>query len=172
MRGSVVAIAAAALALAGCAGSRDREPRIAGPGPQRAGESISLFLASTGFGTRRFLVTVAPDGRGFFDGQRQTAWRGRYEFSVAPEEYRALAELLAPLRPAEAGVYGITAGNPGCEDWGTDAPTAIVTWQDRAGAQRQFVYDYGCDHGGDGPWSTAINRALAMLPIDELVHVP
>ncbi|MBO9715026.1 hypothetical protein [Sphingomonas sp.] len=161
-------IAATLLALAGCASSPHGPTRIVGPAPRGQGEAISFWVGPTGFSARRVLVTLQPDGHGLFDGQRGTTQPGRYAFDMAPTDYRAFVDLLAPLRPDE-GAWSVTPGDAGCENWGTDSPTVVVTWQDRTGTMRQFSYDYGCDYNGDAPISVVLNRARELLPIDELV---
>ena len=90
MRRIGFAIAAAALALPGCA----TMPRGGG-----LPESISYETGHCFGACPVYAVTVHSDGSGLFEGKRFTAVSGQRAFRIDPDQYRAFAGRLEPLRP-------------------------------------------------------------------------
>src|SRR5512139_4200220 len=88
-----------------------------------------------------YRVTVSADGEGQFEGKRFTAVQGQREFRVSPDEYRAFAAALAPLRPAGGAVR--YDGPPRCKRMATDLPSVTVTWHGSDGAEQSLFYYYG-----------------------------
>lgn len=85
-----------------------------------------------------FTVTVTEQG-GVFHGERFTKVTGERRFAVTPEQYRAVARTLAPIRPA--GERQIVDGSPDC---GGTAATDFSSIEVRWGERDRLHYYNGC----------------------------
>jgi len=115
-----------------------------------------------------FRVTVNSDGSGTFEGRRYTAVTGERGFRATPEQFRAFAAQLAPLRPA-SGTMRYTG--EACEMTATDMPSAEVTWRSGASEQQLYFY-YGCDMEKNRAIAQRLNDARDLLPIGDLLGNP
>ena len=149
-----LAIAAASLVLPACATV---------PPVGVAIESIS-YEAGPCFGACPiYAVTVHADGSGLFEGGRFAAVQGQRAFRVTPEQYRAFAALLEPLRPQSGAVR--YSGPPLCEEMATDQASADVKWRMRDGGEQELYFYYGCDMVGKKAMAERLRRAPDLLPI-------
>jgi hypothetical protein len=112
-----------------------------------------------------YRVTVNSDGSGTFEGRRFTTVIGARGFRVTPEQYRAFARQLEPLRPDHGTVR--FAGEA-CETMATDLPSAEVTWRSAEGEQRLYFY-YGCDMDRNRALAERLSAAPGLLPIGDLI---
>lgn len=113
-----------------------------------------------------FKVTVSPDGTGTFEGRRHTAVQGERSFRIAPAQYRAFAEHLAPLRPRQGAVR--YAGES-CRQMATDLPSAEVTWFSQIGNSQSLYFYYGCDMDRNRAIAERLRAAPSLLPIGEMI---
>ena len=116
-----------------------------------------------------YLVTVSADGTGSFEGRRFTAVTGRRSFRITPEQFRAFADRLEPLRPESGSLR--YSGPPLCETMATDLPSAEVTWRSRDGEQSLYFY-YGCDMEKNRAIADRLNGATILLPIANFITLP
>jgi hypothetical protein len=112
-----------------------------------------------------YRVTVSSDGSGTFEGRRFTAVTGPRTFRATPEQYRAFARQLEPLRPDHGTVR--YAGEA-CETMATDLPSAEVTWRSAEGEQGLYFY-YGCDMERNRALAERLSAAPGLLPIGDLI---
>ena len=145
---------AAGLALAGCASL----PR-GGSLP----DSISYETGPCFGACPVYALTVRADGRGTFEGRRFTAASGERSFRITPDQYRAFAERLAPLRPESGSVR--YSGPPLCRRMATDLPSVDVKWRSRRGGEQQLYFYYGCDMEGKKAIAERLGSAPELLPI-------
>jgi hypothetical protein len=103
-------------------------------------------------------VLLRPDGQGIFTGKGFTAVTGAHRFRFPPEQYLTLGAALERYVPRE-GIVGVTPGEPGCEQGGTDLPMAMITRRHADGAVGQLLYTFGC---WDVP--NPVDDALAAAP--------
>ena len=113
-----------------------------------------------------YRVTVSPDGSGTFEGRRFTAVTGERSFRITPEQYRAFAAQLAPLRPAEGSVR---MSGEACRQMATDLPSAEVTWFSPIGNSQSYYFYYGCDMDRNRAIADRLTRAPQLLPIQDMI---
>lgn len=154
-----VTMVLATIGLAGCAAVG--APPIGQPVAIES-ETIRYETAPC-FGTCPvYAVTIAPDGKGTFEGQRFTAVTGIREFQATPAAYRAFAAKLAPYRPREPeALYQM--GTPLCGGpMVSDMPSVDVVWSEASGARHHLNLYYGC---GSQAMREALRSAPDALPI-------
>lgn len=108
-----------------------------------------------------YAVTIAPDGKGTFEGKRFTALTGIKEFRATPAAYHAFAAKLAPYRPKDAETV-LQPGQPGCENAPTDMPSVDIVWSEASGGRQHLNVYYGC---GPQEMRAGLRSAPAALPI-------
>lgn len=113
-----------------------------------------------------YTVSITPDGSGTFEGRRFTAVTGTRSFRATPEQYRAFAAQLAPLRPAEGAVR---LSGEACASQATDLPSAEVTWFSQIGNSQSYYLDFGCDMERNRAARERLQAAPALLPIGDLI---
>jgi Domain of unknown function (DUF6438) len=113
-----------------------------------------------------YRLTVSPDGTGTFEGRRFTAVTGERSFRVTPDQYRAFAAQLAPLRPAEGSVR---MSGEACRQMATDLPSAEVTWFSQIGNSQSYYFYYGCDMEQNRAIAERLTRAPELLPIQPMI---
>jgi hypothetical protein len=113
-----------------------------------------------------YVVTVHADGSGTFEGKRFTAVSGQRGFRSDPDQYRAFADRLAPLRPNSGTVR--YSGAPLCRAMATDLPSVDVKWRSRGREQELYFY-YGCDMEGKRAISERLGSAPDLLPIASFI---
>ena len=129
-------------------------------------DSIS-YTTGPCFGTcPMYTVSIRPDGSGTFEGRRFTAVTGTRAFRATPEQYRAFAAHLAPLRPAEGAVR---LSGEACASQATDLPSAEVTWFSQIGNSQSYYLDFGCDRERNQAARERLQSAPALLPIADLI---
>ena len=146
---------AASLLLAACAATAPASPA----------ETISFETGPCFGACPVYRVTVNGDGSGTFEGRRFTAVTGARAFRATPEQYRAFARQLEPLRPARGAVR--YAGET-CASMATDLPSAEVTWRSRRGEQSLYFY-YGCDMAANRAIAERLDAAPGLLPIGDYI---
>ncbi len=116
-----------------------------------------------------YAVTIAPDGKGTFEGKRFTAVTGIKEFQATPAAYRAFAAKLAPYRPKEAeALYQM--GTPLCGGpMVSDMPSVDVVWSELSGGSQHLNLYYGC---GPQEMRAALRSAPEALPIAAFIGDP
>jgi hypothetical protein len=154
----LAAMAATALALAGCA-TRDVRPHEAGLA------SIEIAAGPCFGACPVYRATIEPSGAGHFAGARFTAVTGDRPFIADPATFTLVADALAPYRPARDRAIGPAK----CERFRTDAPRWTVRWTDRDGAAVSLDLYLGCTDARYGPMAQAIRTANDLLPIGDLV---
>lgn len=154
---NITGIAIAALAVSGCATT---------PGASVATESI-VYETGPCFGACPvYRVTVGSDGRGLFEGMRFTPTTGESRFTISPEQYRAFARHLAPLRPAQGDR---SYAGEACERTATDLPSADVTWRTSGGEAQHLHFYFGCDMERNRAIAERLRTAPDLLPIEALI---
>jgi hypothetical protein len=113
-----------------------------------------------------YRVTVRPDGSGTFEGRRFTSVTGERQFRLTPDQYRAFAAHLAPLRPREGSVR---LSGEACSTMATDLPSAEVTWFSEIGNSQSYYLYYGCDMDRHAADRERLERAPSLLPIAALI---
>jgi len=113
-----------------------------------------------------FRVSVSPDGSGTFEGRQHTAVTGERAFRITPEQYRAFAAHLAPLRPAEGSVR---MSGEACRQMATDLPSAEVTWFSQIGNSQNYYFYFGCDMDRNAAIAERLRSAPALLPISGMI---
>ena len=108
-----------------------------------------------------YAVTIAPDGKGTFEGKRFTAVTGVKEFQATPADYHTFAAKLAPYRPKDAETV-LQPGQPGCENAPTDMPSVDIVWSELSGGSQHLNAYYGC---GSQEMRAALRSAPDALPI-------
>jgi hypothetical protein len=136
--------------------------------PADSVESISFETGPCFGACPVYRVTVNSEGGGTFEGRRFTAVTGTRSFRATPEQFRAFAARLAPLRPA-SGERRLTGD--ACEMMATDQPTTDVTWRSAASEQKFYFY-YGCDMEKNRPIAERLDAAPGLLPIGEFIRNP
>ena len=148
--------------LGGCTMS-DARPR----GPEAIEAPTIMFETGPCFGACPvFTVTVRPDGNGTFVGRQHTAVAGERPFRITPDQYRAFAAHLAPLRPARGEVR---MSGENCRQMATDLPSADVTWQVPGGERQAYYFYYGCDMERNQHIAERLTRAPSLLPIRTMI---
>jgi hypothetical protein len=158
MRSLFFALTSASLALAACA-SVAAEP--AGRVASIAYETGPCFGACP-----VYTVTVDRDGRGRFEGRRFTTVTGERSFEVTPEQFRAFAQALEPLRPASGERR---YSGEACDMTATDLPSADVRWRTADGAEQHLYFYYGCDMERNRAIAERLRAAPDLLPIGDLI---
>jgi hypothetical protein len=155
-----IALAAAlTLALAGCMGRTD--------GPAVAEADAISFETGMCYGSCPvYKVTLRKDGSGTFEGKHFTAVTGERIFRVTPEQYRAFADHLEPLRPSSGSVR---LAEGACWNAATDHPSAEVTWVSSIGSSQSYHLDYGCDAERNREAIERLRSAPNLLPIREMI---
>jgi hypothetical protein len=115
-----------------------------------------------------YAVTIAPDGKGTFEGKRFTAVTGVKEFRATPAAYRTFAAKLAPYRPKEAETV-LQPGQPGCENAPTDMPSVDIVWSELSGGRQHLNVYYGC---GSQEMRAGLRSAPEALPIAAFIGDP
>ena len=115
-----------------------------------------------------YAVTIAPDGKGTFEGKRFTAVTGVEEFRATPAAYRTFAAKLAPYRPKEAETV-LQPGQPGCENAPTDMPSVDIVWSELSGGRQHLNVYYGC---GSQEMRAGLRSAPEALPIAAFIGDP
>ena len=157
--------AAAAMALAGCA-----TVAADGGGGQAAGlQSISYETGRCFGACPVYRVTVNADGTGVFEGRRFTSVEGERAFTLTPDQFRAFAAQLAPVRPATGSVRYDPAS---CETVATDLPGVDIEWRDTGAAPQQLYFYYGCDMEKNRAIAERLQAAPKLLPIAEFILAP
>lgn len=113
-----------------------------------------------------YRVTVSPDGTGTFEGRRFTAVTGERSFRITPDQYRAFAAQLAPLRPAEGSVR---MSGEACRQMATDLPSAEVTWFSPIGNSQSYYFYHGCDMERNRAIADRLTEAPRLLPIQAMI---
>lgn len=126
--------------------------------------SISYQAGPCMGGCPIYKVEVRSDGTGTFEGVNFTAVTGVREFRITPDQYRAFARHLAPVRPR--GIVSYNGEN--CREMVTDASSVDVTWADRRGAAGLHFY-YGCDPGRNRSMARRLAAAPGLLPIGDYI---
>lgn len=159
-----MAMGAAALVLAGCAGAG---PRPGGTPVAIEADSIRLETSPCFGRCPVYAVTVRPDGSGVFEGKRFTAVTGERRFTVSPADYDALAAKLAAYRP-ESGEVRYAPGEANCVHAPTDMPSTQVTWTRAIGDRQGISFYHGCRNDNPG-LAQALRDAPGLLPITEMI---
>jgi hypothetical protein len=160
-------IAAAALALAGCA--RDVEgPGETPPPVPIESDSISYETGPCFGACPVYSVTVRPDGRGVFNGKRFTAVTGERSFQLSRAQYDAFAAQLAPYRP-QSGEVRYAPGEPTCGRAATDLPSVDIRWTRAIGDSQALHFYFGCDMDKNSRMAEALGNAPDALPIEALI---
>jgi hypothetical protein len=162
MAGQRTGVLAALAALAGCAAAV----------PSAEAEPVRSIAYETGpcFGgcpVYRFIVR--SDGSGTFEGRRFTAAEGTHEFSVTPDQFRAFAAHLEPLRPADGSVN--YSGPDMCGTLATDLPSVTVEWETAGADMQRLYYYYGCDMETRRALAERLRKAPDLLPVARLVRI-
>ena len=162
-----VLIAGLGVALSGCVVV---DASNSGNGRPVAIESETIrYETAPCFGTCPvYAVTIAPDGKGTFEGKRFTAVTGVKEFRATPAAYRTFAAKLAPYRPKEAETV-LQPGQPGCENAPTDMPSADIVWSELSGGRQHLNVYYGC---GSQEMRAGLRSAPEALPIAAFIGDP
>lgn len=161
MRKEIVGVVLAAVGLAGCVvvdASRDGGKPVAAESETIRYETGACFGACP-----VYTVTIAPDGKGTFEGQRFTAVTGTRSFQASPEAYHLFAAKLAPYRPQ--GERQLRAGQPGCASLATDQPSVDVRWTGGGAASSHLNAYFGCDMEQNAAMFRALADAPRALPI-------
>jgi hypothetical protein len=155
-----VVIAGLGIALSGCVVV---DASRSGNGRPMAIESETIrYETAPCYGTCPvYAVTIAPDGKGTFEGKRFTAVTGIKEFRATPAAYDAFAAKLAPYRPKDAEAV-LQPGQPGCENAPTDMPSVDIVWSEASGGRQHLNVYYGC---GSQEMRAGLRAAPAALPI-------
>jgi hypothetical protein len=135
-----------------------------------AGREIRTLTYETGpcFGACPvYRVTVNRDGSAVFDGRRFTAVTGTRSFRVTPDQFRAFARQLAPLRPLEGT---IRYSGEMCAQMVTDLPSVEISWDTAGEARQQLYFYYGCDMGRNRAIGERLRAAPALLPIGDFIR--
>jgi hypothetical protein len=115
-----------------------------------------------------YAVTIAPDGKGTFEGKRFTAVTGVKEFQATPADYHTFAAKLAPYRPKDAETV-LQPGQPGCENAPTDMPSVDIVWSELSGSRQHLNVYYGC---GSQEMRAGLRSAPDALPIAAFIGDP
>ncbi len=133
------------------------------PKPPVSGEAIE-YQAGPCFGSCPvYRFQVNPNGTGNFTGIRFTAVTGQRSFRVTPQQAAALAQSLAPWRPATGRTRRYAHGEPGCERAATDMPSAEIRWRGRRSTTTLY-FDFGCDRDANHAMAAAIGNAPDLIP--------
>jgi hypothetical protein len=159
-----MAMGAAALMLAGCAGAGARP---GGAPVAIEGDSITLETGPCFGRCPVYAVSVRPDGSGVFVGKQNTAVTGERRFTVRRADYDALAARLAPYRPA-SGEVRYEMGSANCDNAPTDMPSTQVTWTRVIGDSQTLFFYHGC-RNDNAALAEALRAAPGMLPIGEMI---
>ena len=156
----------AAMMLAGCA-TAGETPQ--GPGTPVAIEGDAISYATEAcYGTCPvYSVSLRPDGRGTFIGERFTAVSGTREFTAPPETYRKLEALLQPYRP-DMGERRIEPGTADCANAPTDMPSTTVNWTSMRGDGQSLHLYSGCRAENEA-LAKALADVPALLPIADFI---
>ena len=116
-----------------------------------------------------YTVTVHADGRGAFAGGPNTAVAGRtVAFAVTDAQFRALADLLAPIRPASGAAGDYMRG--ACRHVG-DVTSWVVTWREPDGDVQSRCHYLARSREPEGRDIYERMRAIPyMLPIQALIE--
>jgi len=165
----------AAALLGGCATiPHPRGPHPPGPHPPGVAEGGPTELKSIAYEAGPcstlcpvYRVTVAADGKGLFEGVRNTVAAGRHRFAVPAEAFSAFAAALAPVRPRQ----GLSRydSRRGCETTAKGLPSVRISWRGRAGARQNLLYDFGCNAERNRDISDRVGQAPSLLPIGALI---
>lgn len=152
-------------ALSGCVTAND----ISGGTPVAIESETIRYETAPCYGTCPvYAVTIAPDGKGTFEGKRFTAVTGIKEFQVTPLAYRTFAAKLAPYRPKDAETV-LQPGQPGCENAPTDMPSVDIVWSELSGGRQHLNVYYGC---GSQEMRAGLRSAPEALPIAAFIGDP
>jgi hypothetical protein len=151
----------AALALSTCASISSP------PGKPIAIESETIrYETAPCFGACPvFMIVIAPDGKGTFEGKRFTAVTGIRAFQATPDAYRVFAARLARYRPTENELL-YQPGTPLCKNAPTDMSGVDIVWSELSGASQHLNVYYGC---GPPEMRDALRKAPEVLPITTFI---
>lgn len=151
-------------------------PRPQGPPPQThtppaptsparpvSGEAIEYQTGPCFGSCPVYRFQVNSNGTGSFTGIRFTAVTGQRSFRVTPEQAAALAQSLAPYRPATGRTRRYAHGEPGCTQAATDMPSAEIRWRGRRSTTTLY-FDFGCDRDANHAMAAAIGNAPDLIP--------
>ncbi|ATY31127.1 hypothetical protein CVN68_03280 [Sphingomonas psychrotolerans] len=99
---------------------------------------------------------------GVFRGGQFSRVTGERRFALSPDQYRAIASALAPIRPK--GEQALYPGQPGCEQAPTDMRTIQVSWGDLD----RLIFYTGCEGPGNLRIHDALLKAEQLLPVRAL----
>lgn len=157
-------VAAAMLALAGCAAETERLE------PPRAPGDVIRFTAGRCFGAcPAYTLQVSPDGAGLLEPQRFTSVPGPTRFTVTPAQYRRLIATLAPYRPASGTTKRIAHGQD-CDRFATDMPSYVVEWTRPDRPATKLEYQSGCMDARHGRLRVAIASVPKILDIETMLN--
>ncbi|WP_293874734.1 MULTISPECIES: DUF6438 domain-containing protein [unclassified Sphingomonas] len=115
-----------------------------------------------------YAVTIAPNGKGTFEGKRFTAVTGIKPFQATPAAYHSFAAKLAPYRPSQPEAL-LQPGQPGCENAPTDMPSVDIVWSEASGSRQHLNVYYGC---GSQEMRAGLRSAPEALPIAAFIGDP
>ncbi|APR51195.1 hypothetical protein CA223_16500 [Sphingomonas koreensis] len=133
------------------------------PKPPVSGEAIEYQTGPCFGSCPVYRFQVNPNGTGNFTGIRFTAVTGQRSFRVTPQQAAALAQSLAPWRPATGRTRRYAHGEPGCERAATDMPSAEIRWRGRRSTTTLY-FDFGCDRDANHAMAAAIGNAPDLIP--------
>lgn len=158
-RFGLIAAAALALAVAGCA----RTPAPETPAPAAAMTQINYSTGPCFGACPVFAFTVQANGDGSFEGKRSTQTGGTKSFKLTRAQFDAFAAALAPYRPKPGTDRRYSHGEKGCERAATDMPSAEISWTG-PGGKSSLSYYFGCDMETNRAMADAIGNAPDLIP--------
>jgi len=157
-------VAAATLALAGCAAETERLE------PPKAPGDVIRFTAGRCFGAcPAYTLQVSPDGAGLLEPQRFTSVPGPTRFTVTTAQYRRLVATLAPYRPAAGTTKRIAQGQD-CDRFATDMPSYVVEWTRPDRPATKLEYQSGCMDARHGRLRVAIASVPKILDVETMLN--
>jgi hypothetical protein len=157
-------VAAATLALAGCAAETERLE------PPKAPGDVIRFTAGRCFGAcPAYTLQVSPDGAGLLEPQRFTSVPGPTRFTVTTAQYRRLVATLAPYRPTAGTTKRIAQGQD-CDRFATDMPSYVVEWTRPDRPATKLEYQSGCMDARHGRLRVAIASVPKILDVETMLN--
>lgn len=112
------------------------------------------------------IVEVRSDGKGMFNGLRDTAVLGRRDFTVTGEQFAAYRARLSPFRPrGERRLEGAVCG----DQYMPDLPAIDVRWTADGRDDHLFI-DLGCDPKAHEEMAEIVGNAPEVLGITKWVR--
>lgn len=143
--------------------ARPEPPRAHAPARPVSDEAIEYQTGPCFGRCPIYRFQISPSGMGSFTGIRFTAVTGQRSFRATPEQAAALAQSLAPWRPATGRTRRYAHGEPGCEQAATDMPSAEVRWRGRRSTTTLY-FDFGCDRDANHAMAAALGNAPDLIP--------